>query len=60
MSDNTFNFNPRQSFNFNQRQYLLAQVLEQIKRDVRDEDMTAILELVAQLPTEALEHYLPE
>jgi hypothetical protein len=41
-------------------QDLVDQVLEQIKRDVEMDDMTAIEELIKDIPEENLNAYLPE
>ena len=43
-----------------ERELLLDAVLEQIKKDVEDGDMTAIHEMLFNLPTKVLEGYLPE
>jgi len=43
----------------NSRQRLIDACLEQIKSDVQGGDMTAIEELIWQLPTESLTNYLP-
>lgn len=44
----------------NHSQALLDQVLEQIRKDVTDEDMTAIEELLRVVPFANLVAYLPE
>jgi hypothetical protein len=41
-------------------QTILDKVLEQIKRDVAAEDMTAIAEMLTRLPEAVLKNYLPE
>lgn len=41
-------------------QELIDQVLEQIKRDVEMDDMTAIEELIKDIQEENLNAYLPE
>ena len=41
-------------------QKLLDQVLAQIVEDVNQKDLTAIEELLKQVPKEALEGFLPE
>ena len=41
-------------------QNLIDQVLEQIKTDIASEDMTAIAEMLAHLPEDILQAYLPE
>jgi hypothetical protein len=43
-----------------EREVLLDQVVEQIKKDVEEEDVTAIYELIMELNTEILLAYLPE
>ncbi len=43
-----------------QRELLLDEVLLQIKQDVDNGDMTAIHEMLMELPTEILLAYLPE
>ena len=43
-----------------EREVLLDQVVEQIKKDVEEEDFTAIYELIMELNTEILLAYLPE
>ena len=43
-----------------QRELLLDAVLTQIKEDVENGDMTAIYELIMELPDNVLEGYLPE
>jgi hypothetical protein len=43
-----------------EREVLLDQVLDQIKKDVDAGDFTAIYELVMELSTETLLAYLPE
>ena len=42
------------------RQRLIDAVLEQIKADVAQGDMTAIEELIRELPTDTLINFLPE
>ena len=44
----------------NKHQELIDAVIEQIKTDVRGEDMTAIEELLCELPVEKLIGFLPE
>jgi hypothetical protein len=44
----------------NSRQRLIDAALEQIKSDVQREDMTAIEELIRELPTDTLINFLPE
>jgi hypothetical protein len=44
----------------NSRQRLIDACLEQIKSDVQGGDMTAIEELLRQLPTDTLTNYLPD
>ncbi len=39
---------------------LVDRVIEQIRRDLDSEDVTAIYELLAYLPAKVLEAYLPE
>lgn len=39
---------------------LIDHVLDQIKKDVEMEDMTAIEELIKDIPEEKLNSYLPE
>ncbi len=39
---------------------LVDRVIEQIRRDLASEDVTAIYELLAYLPAKVLEAYLPE
>jgi len=41
------------------REQLIDNVLEQIARDVENEDVTAIQEMIAHLPDNVLEAYLP-
>ncbi len=43
-----------------EREVLLDQVLDQIKKDVEAGDFTAIYELLLELPDETLVSYLPE
>ena len=43
-----------------EREVLMDQVIDQIKKDVDAGDFTAIYELVMELPTENLLAYLPE
>jgi len=43
-----------------EREVLMDQVLEQIKKDVDTGDFTAIYELLMELPDEDLLNYLPE
>jgi len=43
-----------------EREVLLDQVLDQIKKDVDAGDFTAIYELLMELPNETLLAYLPE
>jgi len=43
-----------------EREVLLDQVLDQIKKDVDAGDFTAIYELLLELPDETLVGYLPE
>jgi len=43
-----------------EREVLMDQVLEQIKKDVDAGDFTAIYELLMELPDENLIAYLPE
>ena len=43
-----------------EREVLLDEVVEQIKKDVEEEDFTAIYELIMELNTEILLAYLPE
>ena len=43
-----------------EREVLLDQVVDQIKKDVEEEDFTAIYELIMELNTEILLAYLPE
>lgn len=43
-----------------EREVLLDQVLDQIKKDVDAGDFTAIYELLMELPDESLVAYLPE
>lgn len=42
------------------KQRLIDACLEQIKSDVENGDMTAIEELIRELPTDSLVNYLPE
>ena len=42
------------------REVLLDDVLEQIERDIALGDLTAIHEMIAHLPDEVLQAYLPE
>lgn len=42
------------------KQELIDKVLEQIVRDVESGDLTAIEELIADIPNDKAEHYLPE
>jgi hypothetical protein len=39
---------------------LIDQVIEQIRKDLDSEDVTAIYELLAHLPEKVLQAYLPE
>lgn len=39
---------------------IIEKVLEQIQKDIADDDMTAIAELLSYLPAERLIGYLPE
>ncbi len=39
---------------------LIDRVIEQIRKDLDSEDVTAIYELLAHLPEKVLEAYLPE
>lgn len=39
---------------------LLNEVLEQIRLDVESGDMTAIAELIAEVPDKKAKHFLPE
>jgi hypothetical protein len=39
---------------------LIDRVIEQIRKDLDNEDVTAIFELLAYVPDKALEAYLPE
>ena len=39
---------------------VIEKVIDQIKEDVRDGDLSAIEELLESLPEEALSNYLPE
>jgi len=43
-----------------EREVLLDQVLDQIKKDVDAGDFTAIYEMLLELPNETLLNYLPE
>lgn len=43
-----------------QRELLMDAVLEQIKEDVENGDMTAIHEMLFELSTKTLQAYLPE
>ncbi len=43
-----------------EREVLLDWVLEQIKKDVEAGDMTALHEMLMELPNETLMAYLPE
>ena len=43
-----------------EREMLMDQVLDQIKKDVDTGDFTAIYELLMELPDEDLLNYLPE
>jgi hypothetical protein len=43
-----------------EREVLMDQVLDQIKKDVDAGDFTAIYELLMELPDENLLNYLPE
>ena len=42
------------------KEELIDQVLEQIQKDIRDGDLTAIGELLTFVPKENLKGYLPE
>jgi phage gp29-like protein len=42
------------------KEKLLDQVLEQIAKDVEAGDMTAIAELIADIPDDKAMHFLPE
>lgn len=42
------------------RQELIDKVLEQIVRDVEAGDLTAIEELIAGIPDDKAQHFLPE
>jgi len=42
------------------RQRLIDAVLEQIKSDVQNGDLTAVEELIRELPTDILINFLPE
>ena len=42
------------------RQRLIDAVLEQIKTDVQNADLTAVEELIRELPTDNLINFLPE
>lgn len=46
--------------NINHHRALIDQVLEQIRQDVADEDLTAIEELLGYIPLANLVNYLPE
>ena len=42
------------------QQHLIDKVLEQIVRDVESGDLTAIEELIADIPADKAVHFLPE
>ncbi len=44
----------------NVNEVLVDRVVEQIRKDLANEDVTAIYELLAYLPEKVLEAYLPE
>jgi hypothetical protein len=44
----------------NSRQRLIDAVLEQIKADVQNGDLTTVEELIRELPTDTLINFLPE
>ena len=44
----------------NSRQRLIDAVLEQIKADVENGDLTAIEEMISNLPADVLMNFLPE
>lgn len=44
----------------NNKQFIIDKVLEEIKNDVRDGDLTAIDELLKYVPIKNLKSYLPE
>lgn len=44
----------------NSRSRLIEAVLDQIKTDVESGDLSAIEELIRQLPTDTLTNFLPE
>jgi len=44
----------------NIRQRVIDAVLEQIKADVQNGDLTAVEELIRELPTDILINFLPE
>lgn len=39
---------------------IIKQIIEQIKTDLRDGDTQALEEMLAEVPLDALEAYLPE
>ena len=43
-----------------EREILMDWVVEQIKKDIESGDLTAIYELIMELPDETLMGYLPE
>lgn len=46
--------------NISQRERLLDAVISQIKEDIENGDLTAIYELILELPDKTLQAYLPE
>jgi hypothetical protein len=44
----------------NNKQILIDRVIEEIKKDVADGDLTAVDELLKFVPIEYLKNYLPE
>lgn len=44
----------------NSRQRLIDAVLEQIKSDIQNGDLTTVEELIRELPTDTLINFLPE